>query len=447
MASELLPEILEKTLNNLYDFNGDFNEIDTCSLRSCTLVNWHWCKVTTPILWRDTFLCIKDVCVPVYLSFLGEDEKIKLRECGITIDHYPEALFNYPSFLKHLDIDRLLDTVHVYVNPPEKNIKETMDDLTLSSLTTLNNINLSEIDFNDVTTLNNLTNLLNNVRQHTNPPIREMNENMKDTANKLANLLLKIFIENGATLIKLNIITSISGFPPIQSEIFHSLEQNGQFFSHLQEVFLYTDSGKFSNDLIMLLRSLVKVSTNIHTLKLRETHRYGRSTINYDPQTLDVLAVLIRSQRKLRKLDISYEKSFKGVISALKSQENSLQELILSGQYIPEYMVLKDCETLEVLRIKDRDAIPILKQLADGLCKLSTLDIGDGKLTSSDIIPLIRNSGQILQRLRLVPSDENIPSQSLLWKTLIEYCPNLIYFCICCVELSNQFVEFIEGLQ
>ncbi|RIB05825.1 hypothetical protein C2G38_2117528, partial [Gigaspora rosea] len=284
------------TLNNLYDFNGDFNEIDTSSLRSCTLVNWHWCKVATPILWRDTFLCIKDVCVPVYLSFLGEDEKIKLRECGITIDHYPEPLFNYPRFLKHLDIDMLLDTVREYVNPPEKNIKETMDDLTLSSLTTLNNINQSEIDFNDVTTLNNLTNLFNNVRQHTNPPIREMNENMKDTANKLANLLLKIFIENGTTLIKLNIITTISEFPPIQSEIFHSLEQNGQFFSHLQELFLYTDSGKFSNDLIMLLRSLVKVSTNIHTLKLRETHRYRRSTINYDPQTLDVLAVLIRSQ-------------------------------------------------------------------------------------------------------------------------------------------------------
>ncbi|CAG8786561.1 14853_t:CDS:2, partial [Dentiscutata erythropus] len=56
-----------------------------------------------------------------------------------------------------------------------------MDDLTLSSLTTLNNINLSEIDFNDVTTVNNLTNLLNNVRQYTNPPIRKMNENMKGT--------------------------------------------------------------------------------------------------------------------------------------------------------------------------------------------------------------------------------------------------------------------------
>ncbi|CAG8673663.1 9600_t:CDS:2, partial [Gigaspora rosea] len=144
---------------------------------------------------------------------------------------------------------------------------------------------------------------------HANPPIKEMNENMKDTANKLANLLLKIFIENGTTLIQLNIITTISEFPPIQSEIFHSLEQNGQFFSHLQELFLYTDSGKFSNDLIMLLRSLVKVSTNIHTLKLRETHWYRRSTINYDPQTLDVLAVFIRSQRKLSKLDISYEKS------------------------------------------------------------------------------------------------------------------------------------------
>ncbi|RIB27130.1 hypothetical protein C2G38_2161438 [Gigaspora rosea] len=45
----------------------------------------------------------------------------------------------------------------------------------------------------------------------------------------------------------------------------------------------------------------------------------------------------IRSQQKLRKLDISYKKSFKGVILALKSQENSLQELILSGQYIPKY--------------------------------------------------------------------------------------------------------------
>ncbi|CAG8833748.1 15941_t:CDS:1, partial [Racocetra persica] len=98
--------------------------------------------------------------------------------------------------------------------------------------------------------------------------------------------------------------------------------------------------------------------------------------------------------------------SFYGVISALESQVMSLQELKLKGRYIPEFIVLNNCETLKTLRIRDKDALPLVKQLADGLCKICTLDIETKTLNTSDIIPLLRKAGPHLECLSLLPSNE-----------------------------------------
>src|SRR3954451_609502 len=107
-------------------FSGDLPEItsfiiqylqdDLNSLHSCVLVNRFLCRITIPLLWDNPFsitLCQEYTCyfIEVYFLFLNEDDKAKLKE-SYGIDkinsispHKP--LFNYPSFIKTLNTDRV----------------------------------------------------------------------------------------------------------------------------------------------------------------------------------------------------------------------------------------------------------------------------------------------------------------------------------------------------
>ncbi|CAG8566111.1 5276_t:CDS:1 [Scutellospora calospora] len=206
---------------------------------------------------------------------------------------------------------------------------------------------------------------------------------------------------------------------------------------------LYTKPGNYSDGIITLLEIMSRVSTKVHTLRLK-------MNIGPDIRALNELANFIKSQRRLRKFDITdltYTISFSGVISALKNQENSLRELVLNGRYTSEFMVFNSFEKLEVLRIKNHEAEPLLKQLSDVCCKISTLDINIKMVNTDNVIPLLRKSGSQLQRLSIVSSDCIIPLQSKLLRTLTDFCPNIIYFCIYYIELSNQLLKLIEGLR
>ncbi|EXX63598.1 hypothetical protein GLOIN_2v1875654 [Rhizophagus irregularis DAOM 181602=DAOM 197198] len=100
-------------------FSGDLpeltNEIIKClrkdfsTLYSCILVNRLWCRLAIPLLWEDPF-CIPTKnyhCIEIYLSSLNENDKEKFDEYGIINNLLPSntLLFNYPSFIKYLNIN------------------------------------------------------------------------------------------------------------------------------------------------------------------------------------------------------------------------------------------------------------------------------------------------------------------------------------------------------
>ncbi|CAG8518836.1 14433_t:CDS:2 [Funneliformis caledonium] len=109
-------------------YSGEIEEItdliihylrhDIKSLHSCILVNQILCRVTIPILWEDPFsvICPRGYSynlLDTYLKYLSQDDKEKLKELGIII-HSPtfkRRLFNYPGFIKVLNITR----VEVYI--------------------------------------------------------------------------------------------------------------------------------------------------------------------------------------------------------------------------------------------------------------------------------------------------------------------------------------------
>ncbi|RIB15493.1 hypothetical protein C2G38_2093072 [Gigaspora rosea] len=106
-------------------------------------------------------------------------------------------------------------------------------------------------------------------------------------------------------------------------------------------------------------------------------------------------------------------KDFLGIISALESQKNTLQEVILKGcVFSAEFEVLNNCKNLETLRIFhcDKELLKILDY------NISTLEISYSLID----VPII---------------------------ALKSFCPNIIYLYITNIGISTQLLELICNLQ
>jgi hypothetical protein len=104
-----LPELLSDIIQY---FQSDFS-----TLHSYILVNRLWCRLTIPFLWENPFSIIsrgdrrysisieyyKIQFIETYLVYLKDNDKIKLNEYGINHLSPSNTLFNYPSFIRHLD--------------------------------------------------------------------------------------------------------------------------------------------------------------------------------------------------------------------------------------------------------------------------------------------------------------------------------------------------------
>jgi hypothetical protein len=102
-------------------FSGDLPELtseiiqyfqnDLLTLHSCILVNRLWCRLAITLLWENPFSnkYPKNYhFIEIYLHKLSEDDKVKLNEYGINDDIFPSnTLFNYLSFIKHLNISKV----------------------------------------------------------------------------------------------------------------------------------------------------------------------------------------------------------------------------------------------------------------------------------------------------------------------------------------------------
>ncbi|PKY31406.1 hypothetical protein RhiirB3_448998 [Rhizophagus irregularis] len=100
-------------------FSGDLPELifdiikyfqdDYSTLYSCVLVNRLWCRLTIPLLWENPFsIPTKNYnFIKIYLHNLNDDLKTKLNEYKIN----DNPLFNYPSFLKYMNIYKVISSV------------------------------------------------------------------------------------------------------------------------------------------------------------------------------------------------------------------------------------------------------------------------------------------------------------------------------------------------
>jgi len=190
---------------------------------------------------------------------------------------------------------------------------------------------------------------------------------------------------------------------------------------------------------------LAKNTTKISGLKLEF---YS----NYESQLIDnlfpALIHLIKSQEQLRKFRLSncredFPTEFHGIISALESQKNSLQEVVLNGcGFSAEFEVLNNCKNLEKFRIRTCNT-KILKILD---YNISTLEIIDFQIDVPIIVQILGKFGILFQRLRF-ESEETIWEDSLLLEALKSFCPNITYLYITNIGFSTQLLEVIGNLQ
>ncbi|CAB5212228.1 unnamed protein product [Rhizophagus irregularis] len=101
-----LPELIHDIIKY---FQNDFS-----TLHSCILVNRLWCRLAIPLLWENPFsIPTKNYkFIEIYLNNLNDELKTKLNEYKV-IDNllYSNTLFNYLSFIKCLNICRIVDFI------------------------------------------------------------------------------------------------------------------------------------------------------------------------------------------------------------------------------------------------------------------------------------------------------------------------------------------------
>jgi hypothetical protein len=106
-----LPELIKNIIQYLLS--------DYKTLYSCILVNRLWCRVAIPLLWEDPFSFPNYTknyhFIEVYLYKLNEDDKIRLSEYGIISDLFSSStLFNYPNFIKHFNIFNICRSIGIW---------------------------------------------------------------------------------------------------------------------------------------------------------------------------------------------------------------------------------------------------------------------------------------------------------------------------------------------
>ncbi|KAF0384489.1 hypothetical protein F8M41_011601 [Gigaspora margarita] len=213
----------------------------------------------------------------------------------------------------------------------------------------------------------------------------------------------------------------------LKSEIFNLFEQNTQFFSQVQELVLGKISLGFRiESATKLLRTLAKNVTKISALKL------DRFASDYKQQLFHALICIINSQEQLKEFSLVNEKYlslFYDIISDSEIQNSA------------EFEILKDCKTLEILRIKYCD----MKLLKIFNSKISTLEIVCLQIDASNIVQILENSCIFLQRFKL--ETEELFEESLLLESLESFCPNITYLNISKIGFSTQLIELIGNLQ
>ncbi|CAG8738893.1 12150_t:CDS:2, partial [Acaulospora morrowiae] len=117
MSSDVLEEIF-LMLTEIDSSSAYYDHSALKNLHSCLLVNRQWCEIAVRILWKRPFTPFHNgghKIITTYLRGLDIEERRDLKMKGIKLPTVsPIPLFNYPSFIRHLDYGEMLYAVEVW---------------------------------------------------------------------------------------------------------------------------------------------------------------------------------------------------------------------------------------------------------------------------------------------------------------------------------------------
>ncbi|CAB5216592.1 unnamed protein product [Rhizophagus irregularis] len=198
-------------------FSGDLPELtygiikyfqnDFLTLHSCILVSRLWCRLTIPLLWENPFSNpTKNYrFIEIYLQNLSDNDfKTNLNIYKINDNlFYLNTLFNYPSFIKDINLLKVITFVGKWFEDSVRTLKPG------------NRYFLQNLDILSTTNFKRL----------------------------IYKSLFKTFIENEVNLNTLNIdIFTISSYEPYYDDIIILILQNSNFIHNIKNLNLYFGS-------------------------------------------------------------------------------------------------------------------------------------------------------------------------------------------------------------
>ncbi|CAB5200406.1 unnamed protein product [Rhizophagus irregularis] len=289
-----LPELIYEIIKN---FQNDYS-----TLHSCILVNRLWCRLAIPLLWENPFSITTGNYnfIEVYLYNLNDYLKTKINDYQIINYLLPSnTLFNYPSFIKYLNICKIALSIERCL---KANYKASNS---VNLVTYTNSILASVFEF-----------------------------------EKLINMsLIKLFIENEVNLhtLEIGISTAFYKYYNVYVDISEMILQNPNFIHNIRNLSLSAENNHCKNALIKnYISQIISLHQNLKRIL------FGHKSLSLYQSLL--LSKEFNCSNTLNTI-IFCEVSFNG---------NCQNELILQnlGQILPsklEYLSL----TLRMIKVND----------------------------------------------------------------------------------------------
>ncbi|CAG8660777.1 3937_t:CDS:2 [Acaulospora morrowiae] len=350
-----LTEVLENVISHI-------DKYDVKTQHSALLVNRKWCKIASPYLWSTPFsynISDKRLCkiIPIYLSFVSSDVIDYLAKNDVKMltengrgNKNTCRTFDYPKFMRSLNVDFLADAVIQWLQEQNVAVYETESDSSCgdessddeelngeySSVTSedITDETSSDEDSDYDTSLYEDQNL--SLDRKNNPEIYEIDE-------YLVSELCKLFMNKSRKILELSIVdlsidgTFINKIPSYPGN---------SCLSHLE---ILEFDGSFCNRTFVI--GLASLCKNLTTIVVDD--------MDEDTPFVEELSTLIRNQSCLLNFSLSdIPLDMSKVITALDSQVDSLKNIVIRDVLICDkesIKALSHCVNVESIDLSFED--------------------------------------------------------------------------------------------
>ncbi|PKY18153.1 hypothetical protein RhiirB3_430903 [Rhizophagus irregularis] len=387
-----LPELTYEVIKYLQN--------DYSTLHSCVLVNRLWCRLAIPLLWENPFSIPTENYnfIEIYLHNLNGELKTKFNEHEINENLLPSnTLFNYPSFIKYLDLLKISISVGEWFYTAKIKNLDLVKDTTISLLKIFieNEVNLHtlEIKINHyyITYFKDILELTlqnpNFIRNAKNFELSILTR-FRDNSTLIDNLILQV-IKLHQNLKK--VILSYYNLPFYQSLL---LSKDYNCSNTLNIITLYQVNFSGLNKIFEQLNVLESVHI-IHCENLNTSfiQQILNLTKPFKLKSLFINAISNIDESSLLLLQKSggYLKNFS--VKYLTYFESGLAQQILES--VMKYC--KNIEFLDIYGITNETVYPVINLIENIKQNLNCLSIncGESSLDNNSSI-LLQNLGQIL---------------------------------------------------